>query len=442
MKRFYLLYLWLGVFGLSACSALTPESPRGDLLLWHDWSERDTVVLERMLAQYEDVNEEIDIIAVQIPSDQLLTRFQETAALGLGPDLIFGSHEWVRPLAEAELIRPITLLQDDLFEQNALQALQIEGELFGRPYALTTNILYYNRNSVERPADSFSDLFRQAESGCQTEVTATVDPTAEATPVPESTPIEAASVGERDGCIIGISTVFDEALWGVGVFGNPLISEDGSLNPISDGFEGWLAWLREAQLSPNIILTRDRLTLRQLFTGGVIDYYVAGSADYELLTEIMGNGLVGVTLLPNSPAQLVSAEPNGFATPVLGVEALYFNSASSDNHFTLAQDVARFLTNTTQSTVAMRQTFRVPANLRVTISAEVDQPQFTFREQAETARPLPNHIDHALLRRVGERVYANVLTGVSEPSVGICNFTRELTGGNANCIPTEESNGE
>jgi hypothetical protein len=201
-----------------------------------------------------------------------------------------------------------------------------------------------------------------------------------------------------------------------------------------------LEWLRQAQLNPNIILTRDRLTLRQLFSGGVLDYYVADSADYELLAELMGVERVGVSLLPNSPAQMAEAATSGFATPVLGVEALFFNYASRDDRFELAQHVAEFMTNTTQSTIAMRQTTRVPANRLVNISPEIDQPQHAFREQAKTARPLPNDIDHDRLRQIGERVYVNVLTGVSEPAEAMCAFVAELGGdpGQAGC-PAAES---
>lgn len=434
----------------------TQELVRGDILLWHSWDANDEVVLQRMLNQFREIYPETDIVTTALPANELLTRYEETSSLGLGPDIVIGSEEWVRPLVEAELIRPIPALNPDPFDPNAIAALHYDGQLYGLPFALYTNVLYYNKETVgQNPASSFLEFFEQAEKGCTEKKiapTPVVVESEESTPVPTPTIVSEVVQVSTEGCVLAISTLFDEALWGIGVFGEGITNENGELRQYSDGFRGWLEWLQQAQLNPNIILSKDKVTLRQLFTSGVVDYYVADSADFPSLLDAMGTESLGVTLLPNSPAQMVSAEPSGLATPILRVEGLFFNHASSAEQFTLAQQLAQFLTNTTQSTVFMRQTRRVPANLLVNISAEVDQPQYTFWEQTQTAVPLPSNLNRTTVRRIGETLYANVLTGIADPQSSVCSFTQlvfasesvvsPLTTVNESCLGIGETDNE
>ncbi len=434
---------------LAGCqSDTTVDTTSGDILLWHSWNESDTLVLQRMLNQFREIYPDADIVTTEIGDGELLTRFQETSALGLGPDIVIGTEEWVRPLAEDNLIRPISAPSADTFNADAITALQYNDKLYGLPFALYTNVLYYNKATVgddpSDPAVSFLEFFEQAESGC-TAVQATPTPqpdvTTESTPIPTPTIVsEVVQLSANDGCILAISTQFDEALWGIGVFGEGITDEEGNLRQYSEGFRGWLEWLQQAQLNPNIILSKDKVTLQQLFTSGIVDYYVADSADFTTLLDAMGSETLGVTLLPNSPTEIVSSEPNGVSTPILRVEGLFFNHASSNEQYQLAQQLATFLTNTTQSTVFMRQTRRVPANSRVIISEEVDQPQYTFWQQTQTAVPLPSNIDRARVRQVGETLYANVLTGIADPQSSVCSFTQLIFATEASDAAMEETN--
>ncbi len=441
MVRKIIVLLTFIVFSVVGCqSAATDEQTKGDILLWHSWNESDALVLQRMLNQFREIYPDTDIVTTAIDSRELLSRFEETSALGLGPDIVIGSEEWVMPLAESNLIRSIPIPNPMPFEQNAIDALRYDGQLYGLPFALYTNVLYYNKETVgDKPVTSFLEFFNQAETGCQAkkdEPTPTPEGTEDSTPVPtvasEIAPLT------KEGCVLAISTQFDEALWGIGVFGEGITDENGQLRQFSAGFQGWLEWLQQAQLNPNIILSKDKVTLQQLFTLGAVDYYVADSADFGSLLDEVGGDTLGVTLLPNSPAQLVESERNGVSTPILRVEGLFFNHASSSEQFELAQQLATFLTNTTQSTVFMRQTRRVPANSLVKISDEVDQPQYTFWEQTQAAVPLPSNIDRATVRRIGETLYANVLTGIADPKSSVCSFTQLVFATDANGTPTAQ----
>lgn len=444
MIRKIVILVIVVLLGVSGCqSEATIDAPNGDILLWHSWNESDALVLERMLNQFREIYPETDIVTTALSEQELLLRYQETSALGLGPDIVLGSEEWVRPLVDAKLIRPISHPNPDPFDQNAIEALRYDSRLYGLPFSLYTNVLYYNKQTIGEagPATSFLEFFNQAESGCQSPIEeATPDVTAEATVEPTPTIVSEVVQLSHEGCILAISTQFDEALWGIGVFGDGITDENGELRQYSEGFRGWLEWLGEAQLNPNVILSKDEVTLRQLFTSGIVDYYVADSADFPELLNEMGTDMLGVTLLPNSPTQMVEAEPNGVSTPILRVEALFFNHASSNEQFELAQQLATFLTNTTQSTVFMRQTRRVPANSLVKISEEVDQPQYTFWEQTQTAVPMPSNINRDTVRRVGETLYANVLTGIADPQSSVCSFTQLVFATDSGDSPLTQDN--
>lgn len=105
------------------------------------------------------------------------------------------------------------------------------------------------------------------------------------------------------------------------------------------GFANWLGWLKNAQSTPGMIrrhagvARRDDVTLRNLFVNGEAAYYI-GTPDVLLsLQELLGEETVGVVPLP--------AGPTAPAGPLLDVDAIMFNHASSSNQTKLALDAPR-----------------------------------------------------------------------------------------------------
>lgn len=366
------LYLLLFLLLLIACQAPAPGQTAGRILLWHGWNETETAVLQEILNRFSDIYPQAVIISAAVPADELRERYESTAALGLGPDLLIGPNDWLHDLAAAGLIRSIDTfpLDTDRHLSAAVDTLRYDGHLYGLPLSLRPVALYYNAEMIATPATTLDELLEQA------------------------------AAGQR----IALNTDFDLAFWGVPAFGGQLFDEEGRIVLDQGGFANWLGWLKNAQDAPGMILDRDETTLRNLFVEGRVAYYVGGPEELPVLQEALGETAVHVIPLPAGPA--------GPAGPLLYLDAILFNSASAPHQTELAVTLAQFLTSAEQNTILLREIGRVPANLRVRVDAQAYPIIAGFAAQARTAVPIPNIPQMALTRQVGNDIYRQVLAGV------------------------------
>ena len=365
-------------------TTMTPETPRitGRALLWHGWSDGEADFLEQLVDNFSAINPETRIITIAVPQGELLAQYQASTAQGIGPDLVIGSSDWVRPLVDAGYIRPI---QDDAislddYRSNTIAALRYQDEMWGYPMALEPVALYYNKDLVTTVPRTLDDLLLD--------------------------------VNEEKS--IAFVPRFEEAHWGVQTFGDGLFDEDGNFTLATSGFREWLTWLNEAQSNAGVILNRDGTTLQRLFIEGKIAYYVAKPTELTTIVEAMGEDVLGVTWLP--------AGPEGASGPLLPVETMMLSTASTKSQAELAITLARYLTNTEQTRTLMRTLNRVPANRQVLVDSRVHPLISGFSQQARTAVTLPNDLDRQDLYTVGDLTYGNVLSGVKTPEEAVCDF--------------------
>jgi maltose-binding protein MalE len=391
MLRFtrYLIFccaslLWL--ISLTGCQAAANGSGalHGRILLWHSWSEADTLVLEQILEEFTGIHPNVTIITAAIPPEELRERYESAVPQGLGPNLLIGRAEWVPDLAAQGLIAKYSENQITSFNflPPALRALRVQDNdgLYGLPLSVSTNVLYYNTAQVDRPAATVEELWRQA----------------------------------ANGRIVAIPTTFADAYWGIHAFGEELFDDEGRFALAESGFLAWLNALKEAQEIPNIVLSRDVTALQQLFLSERAAYYIGRSEEMLILQEALGESAVAVAALPSGPA--------GSPHSLLWVEALLLNPASSAQQTVVALEVAQFLSNQEQSTQLMRQAGRVPANRRVEINRQLYPHMTGLVFQARSAVTLPNDIPVPAITDLGNLAYANVLSGLLTPLEAVCDF--------------------
>lgn len=394
----YLTFLRARLPALLFCLLLvacTPSDGRlsGRILLWHSFDEADTVVLGQILAKFGEIYPDVQVVSAAVPPDDLLTRYEYTAAQGLGPDLLIGPNDWVYELAQDELIQDISREMSDtrVYLASAVETLRLSDPslsqdpvpLYGLPLSLRPVALYYNTQLVSTPATTLEELLAHA----------------------------------ADEQPVALNTDFDEAFWGVKAFGGQLFDESGRVILDQGGFANWLNWLKNAQSAPGMILNKDDLTLRELFIEEKAAYYVAGPEILPLLQEQM-EGTLGVVPLP--------AGPHDRSGPLLRVEAIMFNPASSDNQSELALELAEFLTNAEQNTVLMRETGRVPANGRVRVDPRAFPVVAGFAAQAGSAVPMSNLPQMALVGELGNNTYTEVLQGATDLTVATLKLTNQV----------------
>lgn len=372
MMRGLLLFCLLILMG---CTANGENA--GTLVVWHILDdEAEQAALDRVVTRFVDIYEDAEIILQYVERDELLDRYRTAAEMGLGPNLMLGQSDWVQSLARDGLIADLTSLEPrtDIYYTRALASLRDETGLYGLPFALHLQALYYNRDLVDQPPQTLDDLLNAAEMGQS----------------------------------VGINTHFDEVFWGVQAFGGELFDDTGRVVLDEGSFANWLSWLSDAQTASGMFLERDLTTLIDLFTSSRIAYLVGGPDILPQLRTELGAERIGVATLPDGPG--------GVAGPLLEVDAWMINPASSGAQTQLALLLASFVSNTEQASLLMREAQIVPANRRVRVDERIYPAVHGFREQVQTALPLPNLPQLLRVRELGDDLMVRVLEGLVTPS--------------------------
>ncbi len=98
-------------------------------------------------------------VSVQFP-ESLEARFQQVAATGDGPDIIFWAHDRFGGYAESGLLRevkPSKAFQDKLVDFS-WDAVNYKGKLIGYPLAIEAISLIYNKDLLPEPPKSWEEL--------------------------------------------------------------------------------------------------------------------------------------------------------------------------------------------------------------------------------------------------------------------------------------------
>ena len=382
------------MFGLTACTN-QERRLQGTLLVWHTWPGVHGDMLTTSIDSFVEVNPGVVIVSEYVPREDLLSRFLDQAAAGLGPDLLLGvSPATVRQLATADLLVDLAPYEPDLSKLNAntVDALRLNRLLPGLPISAYTPVLFYNRRSVEQPPRTLDEVLTVA----------------------------------RSGQIFAFPTGFRHSFWGLrGIDGVSDAKQDAFA--ITDGLPNWLRWLQRAQAEPNMVLSDDQEELYALFASGRASYYIGESIQLPDLRQRLGEETVGVAPLPDgSPTEATTGEvgtdtevPFTIHQPLgafleLEIAAISRISARKE----LALQLILFLTNPVhQRRLASSDLGHVPVNQRVRYDHRLSPSQSTIVRQSATAVVIPLREIPAMgiLGEVADGVYAQVMEGVLEP---------------------------
>lgn len=371
---------------LAACGPLNSDADIGGrLLLWHS-QPTSASAIEAIVADFEAIYPGVEVVIQIVPQDAIQARYQNSAAFNLGPDLLIGSTRWIPEWAEAQIIADIAPLDPSMerYLSAAVQNVRYEDGIYGIPFALEPAALYYNRTRVETTPATLDELLAQAAAGHS----------------------------------VGLVTRFEGGFWGVQSLGGQLFDEEGRVLLDQGGFASWLNWLQAAQRAPGMTLGRDSAALLDLFLRGELDYVVGTPDDLPQVREALGVGNYGVAALPSGAG--------GASGPLLNVDALLFNRATSDETRRAALTLAQFLTNDEQSTALIRTRAIVPANRGVQPNARLYPGIAGFATQARTAVAIPNTDAMEQVLELGDTLLQQVLSGVLLSSEAASTITQEV----------------
>ncbi|MCO5192872.1 MAG: extracellular solute-binding protein [Anaerolineae bacterium] len=367
------------------------QSLGGSVILWHSWPPEKAAVLEEAIAQFEEINPEVDVIVVDLPSEQILGDFKRAGYNGLGPGLLLGRNSWIGELADDGLIRPIEpyISAETLSSSSNRSLVTYRDQQYGLPIFLEPRALYYNTELVTNPPNTLSDLLAEA------------------------------STGNR----VAFVPRFEEAYWGIQAFGDGLFDAEGRFTLASSGFEEWLNWLSNAQNEPGVILSIDDPSLLDLFINGEIAYYVADPNKQKQMPDFIDEDTpfeYGVRPLPGGPT--------GDSGPLLSAETMMLYAYSTENQNRTAAALAMFLANRQQGIRFLRDIDLVPANPTINVDPRIYPVPNGFARQVRTAVVLPNEIPAQSFLAAGNRAYTSVLSGTASPADAVCSFGLEVIG--------------
>ena len=268
----------------------------------------------------------------------------------MGPDLLLVDAREIGSLADAGLIQDLagrSGAETRRFLPDALQMVSDGGKRFGLPFALHTQVFFYNKNLVDKAPTTLGELMASVAAGNK----------------------------------VALKSGFADAFWGLGAFDGEAFDANGRLSLAQGGFLNWLDFLVAIQSLPGFMIDEDGSRLRRAFENGEVAYYAADSSDMSSLLAVLGDGL-GVAPLP-------SGRGNSVATPVLQTDAFVFSNAASPDETALAIDLANYLTDAqSQFRLATANIGRAPANAKVRVNQNLPPEVVALMRQVRSARPI------------------------------------------------------
>ncbi|MDE3720063.1 extracellular solute-binding protein [Nocardiopsis sp. N85] len=354
----------------SACAsdddAATAPTSGGHLIVWAD-DERALALMTFAESYSRTTGAQVEIVVVE--NEELRSAFLDSHAGGLGPDILVGPHDWTGELVAAGAIAPVDLdprADADLFTGGALDALTVDGRVYGIPYATENLALLRNTDLAPDEPATFEELVATGE--------ALVGSQGVERPL-------GLQVGE-DGDAYHLHPLFTSA--GGELFGS---NTDGEPDPTDlrvDDPESIAAFERLGELGEGGTgaLTRkvDSGNAGRLFEEGRTPFLVSGPWSVAAIRE------AGV---PYAVGPIPPFEDGGPARPLIGVQAFFLSSGAAEPELA-ARLATDFTANPEFSVILYEADPRVPALMTaLDVVAEQDPDLEEFQRAGELGTPMP-----------------------------------------------------
>jgi arabinogalactan oligomer/maltooligosaccharide transport system substrate-binding protein len=303
-----------------------------EVTFWHAYGtgSAEETALAKNLAQAAIDMPQYKINVLQVPFNDVFTKYETDVAAGGGPDMFIAPNDNLGGEVRGGLVADITDIAAGKlgdFSELSQGGMMYDGKLYGLPESMKAMAFWYNKDLIATPPATTDELKALMEGG--TEVVFNV------------------------GCYQGFGFF--------GSFGGKIF--DDQFNFVTDADN-------QAKVAAAISYQNDLWQIAKTnswpkndadglapFTEGTAAAILNGNwamGDYQ---KALGDKL-GVAPIP--------AGPGGASNPLLGVDGFYFNPNSAN--LEAALDVALYLTNKTSQTVMMNEAGHLPVNNTVEIT--------------------------------------------------------------------------
>ena len=153
----------------AATTAPTQGAPV-TLTIWdgyHAGGSEETTVTD-LVNKYKTAHPNVTIDLLEVPFDQLFTKYETDTAAGGGPDMFTAPNDSMGNEVRANLIAPIdTLVQGKLtnYTQAGINGVTVDNKIYAVPGIAKAVGLYYNNSTVPNPPKTTDDLMALVKSG-------------------------------------------------------------------------------------------------------------------------------------------------------------------------------------------------------------------------------------------------------------------------------------
>lgn len=333
-----------------------------EIVLWHAYRAEEKTALEKVIAQFNAANaaKGIKVTTLAVPYDAYADKISATVPRGKGPDLFIFAQDRLGGWIEAgNTVEPIDFYLDDAlrkrFIPTTMEAMTYRGTAYGLPLNYKVITLIYNKKLVPTPPKTSGELVTLAKK------------------------LTDKKAG-RFGLAYSYGDFYYHAAlmngFGGGVFGpgtTPTLNSAQNVKSVEQMMK-WAELIMPAEPSTALITS--------LFNEGKAGMVFSGPWFLGEIAKGVDYGLAPLPTLDEAGGKPMR--------PWMTVEGVYVSAPSKNKD--AAFEVARFLTSDEASKILALEGRQSPANQAVYADAKVsaDAQLKAFREQVETAVPMPN----------------------------------------------------
>nr|WP_211193689.1 extracellular solute-binding protein [Pyxidicoccus fallax] len=350
------------------------------LKLWHAYRGGEEAALIQVAERFTaKTGVKVDLLAV--PYDAYGAKLTNAIPHGAGPDVFIFNHERLHNFHSQHLLAPATgvIVRSDYFP-NTVQALELDGQVYGYPMAQKSLALYVNKKLVPTPPRTTEELLRMLPA------------------------LSKADEG-RFGLVYESGDFYFHAPFLFG-FGGELFDASGRALFDTPGMTKSLAFVKKLQDDRYLPQEVSGALVKSLFNDGRAAMVISGPWFAGEVSPAVDYRVVALPVVSETGIPL---------KPFLGVEAAFVSAQSKQGE--KAQQLARFLSTGESSRIRVTVGRQIPAEVAAYQLPEVKDDVLisSFREAARDATPMPSSLEMLRVWEPMKLALRGVLQGGTAP---------------------------
>lgn len=364
-------------------SEVVPEEG-ATLKLWMDNDEYNEKIVEAWNEEYPDIELTVENVGTTDARDKL----ELDGPAGVGADVFVVAHDGVAVAADSGLILENDVFADyvkENFMDVAIDATTYKDKIYGFPLSIKTIALFYNKNLVDKPAESWEEIIEFAEEFN--------DPSQNKFAMVW----QANEPYHNHGFLAG---------YGYEMFGPDMDDKDQLGWDTPEAIEGMEFYQKLKEIYPVPAQDADWDAMTSMFSSGEIPYAISGPWS---INDFEDAGVeFGVTKLPKLPN---GNYPISLSTTDVACVSSYTEYPSA------AKLLAKFLSSEKGLKILYETKRELPANLKAQELPEVAQDEYLegVAGQAENSTPMPFIPEIANVWDPYKKALTAVWDGLQEP---------------------------